>query len=798
MSIITRNPEIVDARTIAQALACARPGCRCGQQLKEGEYLTHCPLPHNHAHHDRDPSFAVRQFGSRVLVHCFAGCRSADLLQALRERGLWPSRNGEPSRTNAGPGLSLAEFAKAKRLDPAFLRACGVSEARGRDGRLYLVFGYRDLDGRLLPEATRCRLSLQDKPKAKRGGKPALYGLWRLPEFRQGGEVLLVEGESDCLTAWSYGLPAVGLPGKGLTRLLEPELFAGIRTVWVWQEPDAPELPGQVAVRLQAVPGLAVRALIPPDGVKDISEAHCQSMDVPALLAGLQAEAPEVTVRPTIRVQDRQLRDLAAEAVGALTAVNQPPALFLRLGELCQIRQDEDRRPVIVSLDAAGLRYLLSQAADFVRERGQTVVSVPPPRELAEVVLSMPDLPFPPLRGITEVPVLRPDGTLLDQPGYDPATRLYYYPQPGFVLPDLPPRPSQDEAKAAARYLYQELLGDFPFADDASVANTLAALLTPVVRPAVQGPVPLCLIDAPQAGTGKTLLLELIGLLATGRWSPLLSPPIRRDDEEWSKTLTSALLRGWTVIGFDNIEGTLRSPSLAMALTAETYAARRLGSNDMVDLPVNCSWYVTGNNIQLGGDLPRRCYWIRLDAQTARPWFRQDFRHQDLKAWALAQRGQLLAALLTMARAWYVAGRPAADCPTLGSFTAWSQTLGGILAYCGWSGFLGNLDELYERADSEAEELEDFLLALRQRYHGRQFTIRELVADLEDDPDLRAMLPSQINPDRNLSRTLAWLFRRIEDRRFGEYGLRLVRIRTSATNASRWLVDYDAKEKVSC
>jgi hypothetical protein len=68
-------------------------------------------------------------------------------------------------------------------------------------------------------------------------------------------------------------------------------------------------------------------------------------------------------------------------------------------------------------------------AADFYEAGKNTDISVSPPKVLAQNILATPDLPFPPLRGIVEVPVLRPDGSILADPGYDPATKLYYQPQ---------------------------------------------------------------------------------------------------------------------------------------------------------------------------------------------------------------------------------------------------------------------------------------------------------------------------------------------------------------------------------
>ena len=60
-------------------------------------FLAHCP-----AHQDRTPSFSFREKDGKVLVHCHAGCRQADVIAALRARGLWPERAragspGEPA-----------------------------------------------------------------------------------------------------------------------------------------------------------------------------------------------------------------------------------------------------------------------------------------------------------------------------------------------------------------------------------------------------------------------------------------------------------------------------------------------------------------------------------------------------------------------------------------------------------------------------------------------------------------------------------------------------------------------------
>lgn len=62
------------------------------------------------AHDDRDPSLHISQSESgKPLLHCFAGCAQAALIQALKDRGLWPAAEstGEGSPIK-GPNLRPA------------------------------------------------------------------------------------------------------------------------------------------------------------------------------------------------------------------------------------------------------------------------------------------------------------------------------------------------------------------------------------------------------------------------------------------------------------------------------------------------------------------------------------------------------------------------------------------------------------------------------------------------------------------------------------------------------------------
>lgn len=444
---------------------------------------------------------------------------------------------------------------------------------------------------------------------------------------------------------------------------------------------------------------------------------------------------------PEIVVSGRPLREWREESLAALEAANDPPVLFVRSGALARVRADEEGRPIIDAVDNPMLRGRLATVANFVKRSEDGPTHVVPPMELAQDLMALGTWSLPALQAVAEVPVLRMDGTVLDTPGYDPLTRLIYSPVTGLAIPPVPRNPTDAEVSDALD-LVGDAVGEFPYSDQASRANGLGLLLTPVLRPAFRGCAPLALIDAPKAGTGKGLYSDVVALIATGRMAPKKAAP--KEDEEWRKMITSTLNAGATVIVLDNIETNLFSPALAIALTTTVWEDRILGKNQVVTLPQRATWIATGNNIRLGGDLKRRCYWIRLDSMEAKPWMRSGFRHPDLAGWVREHRGPLLAALLTMARAWFAAGCPRSDTQTLGSFEDWTRVVGSILAFVGVPGFLANLDQLYERADDDAAEWDNWIRLWYEILGDRPITVATLLAKLAEYSVLKDAMPDAL------------------------------------------------------
>jgi hypothetical protein len=524
-----------------------------------------------------------------------------------------------------------------------------------------------------------------------------------------------------------------------------------------------------------------------------LPDVFVQSSPVPSA-TGAKAGLPE------IRVNGRELRDVSAEALEAVNAANDPAKLFARAGVVVRVDRAEDGRPMIVPVTDVHFRGEMTRAANFYKlsksggELARTAVS--PPMDAARDILSRPvdEVGFPALETIAEAPFIRPDGVVVATEGYDPATRTFYAPVGNLKEFFVPDRPTADDIDAA-RALIEDAIGEFPFEDEASKANAVALFITPEGRHAILGNVPMALVDEPQAGSGKTLFVSIVSEKTTGSAAAMKAAPIR-DDDEWRKTLTATIQAGQCLTIFDNLDHVLNSPSLALALTARTWTDRVLGCLNTITLPQRTVFIGTGNNITLGGDLPRRCYRIRLNAQSSEPWRNRKFRHPDLPAWIRATRGRLLSAVLTLARAWFVAGCPEPSSPSIGSFEQWCRAVGGILQLAGISGFLGNVDELYKQADPTMAAWEAFLTELYRRMPQSGFKGAEVAIRVREDIVLRGALPEDLgdlDPVANFQRRLGKALLKRVGRRYGAPGVHLIRVGTNQ-GAVVWAAHVDKEE----
>jgi hypothetical protein len=513
-----------------------------------------------------------------------------------------------------------------------------------------------------------------------------------------------------------------------------------------------------------------------------------------------------VSKKPDILLTGDKEQDAEA-ALQSLYGANVPPVIFVRGGHLVRAKIDEEGRPALEQLDESILLYEMARAANYLRYNSQTQATQPvyPPTALASDILSHPNWQFPALSGITEVPIVRPDGSILNTPGYDKETHLLYLPAPDLDIPAIPDQPTGDEVHEA-RNLAWSYIAQFPYETRADAANAFGLMLTVVIRNLVEL-CPMHVVDAPLQGSGKGLLTETMSYIAQGRSAS--STVIPGDENEWRKTLTALLLEGESYISLDNVEGLLASPTLASFLTSRTWKARLLGSMQAPRLKQQSIVLANGNNVALGGDIPRRCVRIRIDPKQSRPWTRTKFRFSPLLKYVLADRGKIIAALLTMVRAWFVAGQPApaTTIPGLGEFGVWANLVGGILAFAGVNRFLGNVDQLYEQVDTEGPQWTAFLDAWHAKQSAKSWsplprTTAQLVEHLKADEDFAALLPGKLagptlDEPKHMKAFAISLGRHLQRRKDTPYGPENIKIQITRDKHTKQNVYSVSKEPVA-
>jgi putative DNA primase/helicase len=429
---------------------------------------------------------------------------------------------------------------------------------------------------------------------------------------------------------------------------------------------------------------------------------------------------------------DLELQRVSDAAWAALKSWNSPPFLFRSGSVAMRLEPDDNGNPGLRELVNDKMRHVLARAASWYRIVMNERKPALPPMHVVKDMLASSDLPLPVLNRIVEAPVFSPSGELQTEPGYHIGSRTYFAPKEGFEVPEVPMVPTTTDIAKARMVILDELLADFPFVGDAERAHAMSCMLLPYARDLIPGATPLHLIEAPSPGTGKGLLIEVLTYPALGRSVTTMTEG--RDEDEWRKRITSKLMIRPSVLLVDNLRRRLDSAAVAAAVTSPAWEDRILGQSKIVNLPVRCLWVATGNNPALSNEMARRTLRIRLDAKVDRPWLRREFRHRNLRSWAVEHRAELVWSALLLIQAWLAEGRPMYSEKTLGMFEEWTGVMGGILSVAGIPGFLGNLDDFYEASNEEASLWRGFVQAWLERYGENEVGVSELF-DLNNELD---------------------------------------------------------------
>ena len=443
----------------------------------------------------------------------------------------------------------------------------------------------------------------------------------------------------------------------------------------------------------------------------------------------------------------------AITAILTALAAGQVPDLYCRAGCLALVETSVSdttgaERVQIVNVIPHRLRALLHSRVPTIKfsKKGEPSLALPGVGTCLTILQRREWPGMPVLRGVAHAPVLREDGGLIQEPGYDRQTGLYLHLTTR--IKPVPGTPTRADIAAAKGLLLDLLLADFSWAGGSDRANYLAALFTPVLRP-LTGLSPFFVVTAPERGSGKTLLSADIPKAVHG--ASVQAYPA--ENAEMKKVITSVLRGDNTqpVVVFDNVAATAKvdSAALATVLTAPEWSDRILGSSKVVEYPNDRLWICNGTNVRLGGDIPPRSVVVELNYARPRPDLRTGFAvqfataaerlgklpedvtdseaeqyGQHLDEWLAGHQGDVLHALLVLARAWVVAGMPKSDHAFRGGvFTRWAQVCGGLLDFHEIPGFLASRDQV---TDTDADIWSPFL-ALWRKVFPRPAKVRDLL-----------------------------------------------------------------------
>ena len=401
------------------------------------------------------------------------------------------------------------------------------------------------------------------------------------------------------------------------------------------------------------------------------------------------AAAAANTPWPQIKIVPGELPRVVNEAEDALLLlpgreIYQRGGMLVRpvLNQSLKASADRDTESwQLVLVTRSHLVEILCCAAQFLRydKRGQKFVPADAPEKVAETYLNRQGRwKLPLLVGIVNTPFLRADGSICETAGYDPESHLLFKPE-SQVFPPVPQYPSRADAEGALEQL-QTLIATFPFVTDADRAVALAGILTVLDRRSMST-APLIAFTSPTAGTGKSLLVDLMSVLATGKLMPVLSQG--KNEEEFEKRLGASLLASDVCIAIDNCEAPLSGALLCQALTQGELNIRVLGYSRNVGTAMNATIFATGNNLVIAGDLTRRCLLGSLDAGVERPELRNF--NIDIIEETHARRGELVVAALTILRAWHVGQQVGESVQAVpyGGFADWSRRVREPLIWLG-------------------------------------------------------------------------------------------------------------------
>ncbi|CAK0758837.1 hypothetical protein CCP3SC5AM1_2550002 [Gammaproteobacteria bacterium] len=350
------------------------------------------------------------------------------------------------------------------------------------------------------------------------------------------------------------------------------------------------------------------------------------------------------------------------------------------------------------------------------------------PRLVVDTYLSsVGEWKLPVLRAVVQHPVMEPNGRIISKSGYDADTGLLIDISGKWPIIE---NPTREDAVAAIEQ-FRHLLRYYPWSTPVDFSVALSLMISPIAR-AMLPATPLHAVEAPEAGTGKSLLVNVASILATGNNAVVMD--YGRDPDEAEKRLNGLLLSGDPFIAIDNVEHPLQGSTLCQTVSEEARQIRQFGKLDSIKTPMTAFLTATGNNLVISKDLVRRSLVCRLDAKTERPELRTI--DQNLLAEVKERRRELVGHVLTIISAYQLAGAPNVVKTAIGSFDEWNRMVRSAIVWAGEADPVES-QELTKGEDPAREALYAIFSAWNLVIGKDPVTVAEVIRRCEHNQELR-------------------------------------------------------------
>lgn len=224
------------------------------------KWMACCPAHHD-GQHPGDQSLSITLSGDKILLKCFAGCDTPDIVKTL--------------------GLTMSDLFIGEKKNKSSRSSSGPKKKR----QISAIYPYHDINNKLLFEVVRYepKTFSQRRPDGKGGYINNLNGIerviYRLPQItaaiHRGDTIFHVEGEKDADNLVKLGLEATTSPqGAGNWKHTMFQYYQGAGSVVIIPDKDnagqnyAREVASDITGVVQHVKMLE----LPGEGIKDVSD----------------------------------------------------------------------------------------------------------------------------------------------------------------------------------------------------------------------------------------------------------------------------------------------------------------------------------------------------------------------------------------------------------------------------------------------------------------------------------------------------------------------------------------------